>query len=791
MTIDDFESVVVEVLGTQRRPNPRQMACIAADLYPSTLIVAGPGSGKTAVLVLRALRHVILDQISPADILITTFTIKAAKEIRTRLIEWGEPIIAHLKGPGAARLSPEELAFLESVDVNRFVTGTLDAVCQDALTQEREPGERRFAVVEGFAADVLLARAGDIYTERNQVVELDTYLGQYTLFGDPPRNTGEAVRTIRSLIDRFLQDDVDVVAYAAALGPFPGARAAIQRIHDRYVTHLRDERRLDFALLERIFLDRVVQGRTPGTVRGIRAILVDEYQDTNPLQERLYLELARATGAALTVVGDDDQSLYRFRGATIELFRDFRQRAQQVLGNSPAAPLYLVENYRSSPEIVDFYNRFIVNDPDFAGARIQPPKPAIVPIRPSASMPILGMFRDDVETLAEDLASFLEQVFRGGGRPGDASLPEDIRPSSNGGDIGDAVLLGSTVGEVTHGGRQRLPSFLRRELSDRSLGCFNPRGRALRDVPEVTQLLGLVLMCLEPSSPGLSIDGAVGQMRLTREALQSMTGWRAAAVNLLASSPAPVKGVAINTVLSWWQNFVTSGGGPASEWPLLDVFYAFIPWLPGFRDDPEGQVYLEAITRCASQAGTFSKYRGLLLREQPHRSRSVLLAIKDVLQPIAEDLVAVDEEIMPSVPRDRLNIMTIHQAKGLEFPLVIVDVSSDFKTNHHKQRFRRFPEEPAPPAKLEDDLAAHTPIGALRMSRDAMQRSFEDIIRLYYVAYSRPQSLLLLVGCRQGLRSGTGIRNVAQFWRRDGTWAWHNPNSGAQSVASNIPLTLI
>jgi DNA helicase-2/ATP-dependent DNA helicase PcrA len=99
-----------------------------------------------------------------------------------------------------------------------------------------------------------------------------------------------------------------------------------------------------------------------------------------------------------------------------------------------------------------------------------------------------------------------------------------------------------------------------------------------------------------------------------------------------------------SAVIQRWQDFSQNGGGAATEWPLLDVFYAFIPWLAGFRDDPEGQVYLEAISRCAAEAATFSPYRGLLLREQPHHDRSVCVAVRDVLAPITEDLIDVDED---------------------------------------------------------------------------------------------------------------------------------------------------
>src|SRR5262249_39159804 len=155
-----------------------------------------------------------------------------------------------------------------------------------------------------------------------------------------------------------------------------------------------------------------------------------------------------------------------------------------------------------------------------------------------------------------------------------------------------------------------------------------------------------------------------------------------------------------------------------------------------------------------------------------HRTPSIRVAVRDAIAPIAEDLLEVDEYIMPSVPRNLLNIMTIHQAKGLEFPLVIVDVSSDSTTNHPAQAFQRYPTSPSAPARRENALADATPIGPLRTARSAVERSFEDIIRRSYVAYSRPQNLLVLVGCIKGLRYNSTIANIALCWRQDGTWAW-------------------
>jgi DNA helicase-2/ATP-dependent DNA helicase PcrA len=788
LTFQDFINLVIAVLGAARRPNTEQVECLQHDPTCPLLIVAGPGTGKTAVLVLRALRHVLVDRIPPEHIMITTFTRKAAKEIRTRLIEWGIPLIEQLLG-GEGLLSADYLDFLRGVDINRFLTGTLDSLCEEALSDAREPNERPPVVIEAFAANQILARRGEIYQEAQTVGQtFKDYLGRYTLTGDAPNTVGDMTRIVRTLIDRLIQDEVDLSAY---LGPGTdlSARAAIGRIFDKYREHLADTNQRDFAALERVFLDRLEAGRVPELLGSLRVLLIDEYQDTNPIQERIYFQLAALTGSSMTVVGDDDQSLYRFRGATIELFRDFVGRANLALGGRAPRLLYLTQNYRSTPEIVTFFNSFIQNDPDFIPARIIPPKPPIRPNQPSNRVPILGMFRDSADMLAADLASFLELVFRGGGWPGNSQFPEPIRCASPGGDFGDAVLLSSTVNEFTrpfmgNPPRPRLPWRLRQELQSRGVACFNPRGRALKDIPEVDRLLGLVLECLDQSSSSDPQGRVVGAMTgITNVARDIFRRWRVDADTYRSTNPAPVNGQTLRATVSRWQRFARDGVGPAAEWPLLDVFYSLIPWVPRFQDDPECQVYLEAISRCAAQAATFSGYRALILRDEPHRTRSLQSIVRDVLAPIADDLVEVDEDIMPNVPRDRLNLMTIHQAKGLEFPLVIVDIASDFTRNHVKQRFRRFPEDPSSVAVMEDDLSACTPIGALRTARSALQRSFEDLIRLYYVAYSRPQSVLMVVGCLPCLRYNTTIPHVATFWRRDKTWSWRRP-TGAGSVPS-------
>jgi DNA helicase-2/ATP-dependent DNA helicase PcrA len=195
---------------------------------------------------------------------------------------------------------------------------------------------------------------------------------------------------------------------------------------------------------------------------------------------------------------------------------------------------------------------------------------------------------------------------------------------------------------------------------------------------------------------------------------------------------------------------------------------------------------LEAITRSATQATAFSPYQGRLMREAPHFTRSRESVLRDILAPIAENVVEVDEDLLTHFPRNHLNVMTIHQSKGLEFPLVIVDVGVDFSRDHPKQRFKRFPETASNVARMEDDLQDYAEVGTLRTRRSALDRTFEDLIRLYYVAYSRPQTALLLVGHTNLLQYKTKIKNVATFWRQAGTWAWQEttPVPGKKKPAS-------
>jgi DNA helicase II / ATP-dependent DNA helicase PcrA len=204
----------------------------------------------------------------------------------------------------------------------------------------------------------------------------------------------------------------------------------------------------------------------------------------------------------------------------------------------------------------------------------------------------------------------------------------------------------------------------------------------------------------------------------------------------------------------------------------LQLIYDLVHFFPELYDDPEGQVYLEVFTRqiqAAEQVGAYSARLVVDDKKPHHNANSIKELLRNFLGPIAGGTIKVNEELMEEFPRDRLSVLSIHQAKGLEFPLTIVDVGSDFNSNHSAQAFRRFPARGGDPQAMEDLLRPYTNLGV--PDRTDQDRAFDDLYRQFFVAYSRPQQALLLVGSNKTY-PGSNVRNVATGWTRDERCAW-------------------
>lgn len=290
--------------------NEAQQEAVQAVRGP-ILVLAGPGSGKTRVLTHRVafLAHEV--GVDPHHILTVTFTNKAAREMKSRLDT--------LLGP----------------EVSRLTIGTFHAICARLLRRE---------------ADALpVARDYQIFDDSDQMGLVTQVLKELNL--DKQRFRP---RSVLSGISRLKTEMVTPDAFA------PGSywEEVLGRIYARYSELLRASNGLDFddLLLETVLLFRKFPLILARYQRRYQFLLVDEFQDTNMVQYELLKLLAGET-RNLFVVGDEDQSIYRFRGADLRNVHRFSE-------DYPDAQVVLLErNYRSTQVILDVANTTISRNP--------------------------------------------------------------------------------------------------------------------------------------------------------------------------------------------------------------------------------------------------------------------------------------------------------------------------------------------------------------------------------------------------------------------------------------------
>ncbi|MBI5854611.1 MAG: ATP-dependent helicase, partial [Nitrospirae bacterium] len=161
-----------------------------------------------------------------------------------------------------------------------------------------------------------------------------------------------AIEGARGYFDKITEELVDPEQLVGSTDPF---LAAIGQAYRRYERALLGANRTDFAHLQRLVYDLLGDpGTADAVTRDLRYVLVDEYQDTNYVQEQLLMKLTEKS-RNLCVVGDEDQSLYRFRGATVRNILEFPQRMPGC------ATVELTINYRSHRAIVERYDRWMAS----------------------------------------------------------------------------------------------------------------------------------------------------------------------------------------------------------------------------------------------------------------------------------------------------------------------------------------------------------------------------------------------------------------------------------------------
>lgn len=331
-------------------PNESQLKAITHIDGP-LFLTAGPGSGKTRVLLWRTLNLIVFHDIQPNEIFLATFTEKAALQLKEGL---------------QALLSIASKYTHKPYDIAEMYVGTLHSLCQKLLSDRRfsegmsrtrrpiilDELDQHFFIAKNENWKILLEAGGfDITKTTDAYYQINTWFGE-------KREKGSKTNTVKNCIAFFNRmSEEDFSDNDLKLSSADETETALFNMTLKYRELLKGEHadKVDFSCLQQRAYSYISANLFSGSV--FKHVIVDEYQDTNTIQQKIYMQLANGS-KNICVVGDDDQALYRFRGATVENLVDFENICKKSIGVRPTR-IDLNINYRSRKQIVDTYTNFI------------------------------------------------------------------------------------------------------------------------------------------------------------------------------------------------------------------------------------------------------------------------------------------------------------------------------------------------------------------------------------------------------------------------------------------------
>ena len=673
--------------------NPAQEAAVTHAGAP-LLIIAGAGSGKTRVLTHRIAHLIATGRARPGEILAITFTNKAAAEMRER--------VTALVGPAGERMW----------------VSTFHSACVRILRREHEAAGLRSTFSIYDAAD-----------STRLITLIVRELGI-----DPKRFTPKTFAHRISDLKNELITPAQFAERAVTSNPLERHLAEVYRA---YAERLSAANALDF---DDIIMRTVTLLQTRPAVaemyrRRFRHILVDEYQDTNHAQYVLVRELVGGPGTSgagsalppgeLTVVGDSDQSIYAFRGATIRNIEEFEE-------DYPSARTILLEqNYRSTQNILSAANAVISRN---SGRREKNLWTAA-----GDGAPITGYVADSEHDEARWISQEVDRLAdEHGVRPRDVAV--FYRTNAQSRALEEAFMRAGQPYKVIGGTR----FYDRREIKDaiaylRAVDnpdddvnlrrILNVPKRGLGDKAEGALAEHAARYAV---SFGQAVADAAGAPREGQanepDGTEGADGQAPSSIG--TSEPPEVEGLTtrarnqvrgFHELLTTLRHMVTAGDGVAD---LLDSALDASGYLAELRasDDPQDATRVENLAELHSVASDFQAANpdGTLA---DFLERVSLVADSDQLPPSAD---LEDEDARQAEEQGQITLMTVHTAKGLEFPVVFVTGMEDGTFPHTRS------------------LAEETELAEER--------------RLAYVALTRARERLYLT--RAAVRSAWGAANA-------------------------------
>lgn len=725
---------------------------------------AGPGSGKTRVLLWRTVNLIIFHSVQPTDIYLSTFTEKAALQLREGLRQY-LGAVTNITGV--------------SYDIGNMYVGTVHSLCQRLIADRRLYPNRARPKTPQLMDD--LEQYFFLYNRRrwDALTAVAAFDGEpnfaiNSYFGKNSNSRHNAVVNMIALFNRFSEERVDpVLAHKRASDATLKKLLVMYKEYQNLLATANAIPLTDFSLLQQ---DAVkVLEATPDASNVFRHVIIDEYQDTNTIQEQLFFHLA-AGHKNLCVVGDDDQALYRFRGATVENFVQFPDRCERYLGVAPRR-IELNTNYRSRERIVDFYTRFMEQE-DW---RVEGKRNKFYRVA-------------DKEINAHSKDKGPSVVATTPGKPDDtceqiAFLVRDLIKS---GKVSNANQIAFLFPSLKYDGKMtQQVARMKEALEGVGLQVYAPRAGRFLEVSEAVDILSLFTQIFGNPEQGEYVSRGLNQFHnwldtleargkelvktdaqlahyvadLKTEIKQSVTDYallervltkqswdpstpydRTAHKRALVSVPG-LSEHAKNAIGAWYfEKFLDrqrdAGAVPlplsyilnratSVDWSVLDLFYRFCGFnhFKAMFDRAEklgDEGPLANLALISNYLAQFNDIHGTVItgrRLSDNRfQRQFFIMYIYALYRLSESEY---EDAEDPFPKGRIPFLTIHQSKGLEFPVVVL--SNPRKDNRGAQQ-------------IEEIVAP-----LLDRAGEPLERQADfDIMRMFYVALSRAQNLLVL-----------------------------------------------
>jgi DNA helicase-2/ATP-dependent DNA helicase PcrA len=646
----------------------------------SLLIIAGPGSGKTFTLVERIVYLITQHQVKPENLLIVTFTNKAAQELITRI---------------SNRLTDLDITF----NLNEMYLGTFHSICLRLLEEYREFTrlKRNFILLDEFDQQYFLYRK---ITEYRSIHNLSLVIG------DNQQSTWNKVENLIKQLNNINEEALNIEDLLVSKDE---AINVLGQCCQLYHQQLDEENALDFSTIQ-LEAYKLLKNNPEilcGLQEKISFLMVDEYQDTNTIQEKIMLLLA-GDKPNLCVVGDDDQGLYRFRGATIRNILEFSNNFNAT------KQIELTINYRSHPDIINFYNHWMAEQNwEFDSKKFRFAKEIKPRIDDFTSVPsVVRVSASNAEDWHKEVLEFLQHLKNNG-----------------------HLTNWNQVAFLFKSVKNPKVTALAKYLEKHDIAVYSPRSNQFFEREEVCLMIG-ALIALFPQFPNIrQWDDNI-----------KLAIWDYYDKHCFAAFSEKLR-LPENQDIRRWIAAKRKEHHPLirnANYGFTELFYQLLqfPLFSQYLDESkldgiQNSRPMRNLALFSQLLNKFEYLHHISVLVPEYLDKNLQSLFNQFYKFLKDGGINEYEDTEEYAPSGCVSFLTIHQSKGLEFPVVIVGSLESVPKKQHSELDEI----------LQNNYFSKPPFEPFEHIK------YFDFRRLYYTAFSRAQNLLVLT-CQE--KTGQG-----------------------------------